>query len=121
MSRSVATEQENLRRQRLRIERDPVQHRGERKLALVSADDDDAAGNAVELIGSQSLVLVGSEISHGRSLWVRRDSMSARDRYAPFRPGLFVTKITQGGRGSGNGPGLGFHPLFQLSARPRLP
>src|SRR5882757_5762639 len=67
MSRSVATEQENLRRQRLRIERDPVQHRGERKLALVSADDDDAAGNTVELIRSQSLVLDGSKISHGHS------------------------------------------------------
>src|SRR4051812_39547753 len=54
MPRSVVTERENLRRQRLRIERDPIQQRGERELALVSADDDDAAGDVVEFIGSQS-------------------------------------------------------------------
>ena len=66
MPRSVAAERKNLRRQRLRIERDPIQQRGERELALVSADDDDAAGNTVELIGCQSLVLDGSKIGHGR-------------------------------------------------------
>src|SRR4051794_18251007 len=99
MPRSVTErERENLRRQRLRVERDAIQHRGERELALVSADDDDAAGNAVKFIGSQSLVLGGSEIGHGRSLWVRRDTLSARKWVCAFLAGLFVTQVTQGWR-----------------------
>ena len=65
---SVA-ERENPWRKRLRIESDPVK-RGrllnELILALKSADDNDAARNTVEFIGSQCVALEGSWIGHGR-------------------------------------------------------
>ena len=57
--------EENLRRERLRIERDPLERRG--KAVLQSAHDNDAARNTVEFIGSQCFGFDGSEIGHGVS------------------------------------------------------
>ena len=58
--------EENLRRQRLRIESDPLQRRC--KAVLKSAHDDDTARNAIEFIGGQGFVVDGSKIGHGRFL-----------------------------------------------------
>ena len=58
----VLAEEKSPRRKRLRIDGDAVERRGlvnEFELALKSADDNDAARNMLEFIGSQCFTLEG--------------------------------------------------------------
>jgi hypothetical protein len=81
------SECENPRRQRLRIDRDTIEHGGlveEFETALQSTHDDDAAGDTIEFIGGQCFALEGCCIGHGRSPLFGRGTLPAGADNASF-------------------------------------